>query len=90
MIRLSAEEALKDEWIIRLSTTEQIKKPIAEKAFSNLRNFRAANKIQNAIYAFLVNFLSTSEEKNEMLNLFKALDLNGDGQLTKEELILGN
>lgn len=87
--RISAEEALKDEWIQRMATTEQIKKPVAERAFKNLKNFRAANKIQNAIYVFLVNFLSTSEEKNEMLSLFKALDMNGDGLLTKEELMIG-
>ena len=88
-LRISAEDALKDEWIQRMSTTEQIKKPVAEKAFKNLKTFQSANKIQNAIYMFLVNFLSTSEEKNEMLSLFKALDLNGDGLLTKEELLIG-
>lgn len=88
--RISAEESLKDEWIQRMSSPELIKKPLAEKAFKNLKNFRAANKIQNAIYVFLVNFLSSSEEKNEMLSLFKALDLNGDGLLTKEELMIGN
>ncbi len=87
--RISAEDALKDEWIQRMATNEEIKKPVAEKAFNNLKNFRAANKIQNAIYVFLVNFLSSSEEKNEMLNLFKALDMNGDGLLTKEELMIG-
>lgn len=87
--RISAEDALKDEWIQRMSTTEQIKKPLAERAFKNLKNFRAANKIQNAIYLFLVNFLSTSDEKNEMLSLFKALDMNGDGLLGRDELLIG-
>lgn len=30
-----------------------------------------------------------SDEKSKLLQIFKALDLNGDGQLTKEELIQG-
>jgi len=36
-----------------------------------------------------VNYLTTKEEKNELLKTFQALDLNGDGQLSKEELIIG-
>lgn len=37
----------------------------------------------------MVSNLVTSEEKRNLLNLFKILDVNGDGQLTKEELIGG-
>lgn len=37
----------------------------------------------------MVSNLVTSEEKRNLLNLFKILDVNGDGQLTKEELIEG-
>jgi len=33
--------------------------------------------------------LATKEEKNQLLKTFQALDLNGDGQLSKEELIIG-
>jgi calcium-dependent protein kinase len=29
------------------------------------------------------------EEKNELLKTFQALDLNGDGELSKDELIQG-
>lgn len=37
-----------------------------------------------------MNYLTTKEEKQELLKSFQALDLNGDGQLSKEELIAGN
>lgn len=33
--------------------------------------------------------MATMEEKNELLKTFQALDLNGDGQLTRQELIEG-
>ena len=38
---------------------------------------------------FLVNYLTTKEEKAELLKTFQALDLNCDGQLSREELIIG-
>jgi calcium-dependent protein kinase len=37
-----------------------------------------------------VNFLATKEEKTELLKTFQTLDLNGDGKLSREELIIGN
>lgn len=38
---------------------------------------------------YIVNYLTTKEEKNELLKTFQQLDLNGDGILTKEELLIG-
>lgn len=37
----------------------------------------------------MVNFLTSSKEKNELLRTFNELDINHDGQLSKEELIIG-
>ena len=37
----------------------------------------------------MVSHLIKSEEKTRLMKLFKEIDMNGDGQLTKEELILG-
>jgi len=45
--------------------------------------------LQNAIWIFLVTFCVNSDEKAKLLQTFRALDLNGDGTLTKEELIQG-
>jgi len=38
---------------------------------------------------FLVNFLASKEEVNELLKVFQHLDKDGDGKLSKEELITG-
>ena len=38
---------------------------------------------------FLVNYLATKDEKNDLLKTFKTLDLNGDGKLSTNELIIG-
>ena len=39
---------------------------------------------------FLVSYFSTKEEKEKLLETFRALDLDHDGQLTKDELKQGN
>jgi len=51
--------------------------------------FKANYKIQHAIWVFMVSNLVSSEEKRNLMALFKTLDVNGDGQITKEELIMG-
>lgn len=38
---------------------------------------------------FMVNFVATKEEKNQLLKQFRALDENNDGKLSREELING-
>jgi len=42
-----------------------------------------------AVWTFLTNFLTINEEKKDLLKIFKTLDTNGDGQLTREELLNG-
>jgi calcium-dependent protein kinase len=38
---------------------------------------------------FIVSHVATKDEKNELLNTFKAIDENGDGLLSRQELIKG-
>ena len=52
--------------------------------------FQAESKLQHATWMFLVSYLASNEERNQLLKTFQALDLNGDGQLSREELITGN
>ena len=38
---------------------------------------------------FIVSQLMTSKEKEQLRDIFMALDINGDGELTPEELLEG-
>merc|ERR1712226_295665 len=62
---------------------------ISFKNLTNLKNFNSKSKLQQAVYYFIVNNMATKEEKNELIKTFKALDANGDGKLTREELMAG-
>lgn len=37
----------------------------------------------------MTNYLLSKDEKAEMMEVFKSIDKNGDGQLSKEELLEG-
>ena len=39
---------------------------------------------------FLINYMTSKEDSENLIKIFKSLDINGDGQLSKEELISGN
>ena len=54
-----------------------------------MRTFHTTKKLQEAAYMFLVNYVATKEEIDQLLKTFQKLDANGDGMLSTEELILG-
>jgi calcium-dependent protein kinase len=54
-----------------------------------MKTFRVQKKLQEAALIFMVNFLASKDEKNELLKQFQSLDLNNDGKLSRDELIIG-
>ncbi|CAK84516.1 unnamed protein product (macronuclear) [Paramecium tetraurelia] len=87
--RISAEQAQRDPWITTYVKKTEMNLPQLTKVLNNLRNFRVEKKFQEAALTFMVNQMTTSQEKQELLQQFQALDLNGDGRLSKEELVIG-
>jgi len=87
--RLSAQEALQDPWFKKAHEKTEIDKPLALENMKNLKNFGFESKLQEATWVFLVSYFSSKEEKEKLLDTFKAIDLDHDGQLTKEELKQG-
>jgi calcium-dependent protein kinase len=55
-------------------------------ALSNLQNFNAQSKLKQATFAFIASQLLSKNEKEQIDRVFKAMDKNGDGVLTKEEI----
>jgi calcium-dependent protein kinase len=39
-------------------------------ALTNMKNFRSNSKLQEASYLFMLNYLTSKEEKNELLKTF--------------------
>lgn len=42
------------------------------------------------MFKYIVESFSTSEDRNELLRVFKILDKDNDGKLSAEELLNGN
>lgn len=97
--RLSAEQALNHVWFKNMFSDknkgllENQKKTFPDihlkGIISNIKTFRAEKKLQQAALAFIVHNLAKKEDIKELKNVFLAFDLNGDGRLTKDELIQG-
>jgi calcium-dependent protein kinase len=90
--RLSAEQALNHIWFKKMKDLISIKEVSKEnltKIAKNLKNFRADQKLQQATLAYIVHNLTKKEDVDELRKTFMQFDENGDGRLTKDELIKG-
>jgi len=54
-----------------------------------LRTFKIDRKLQEAVWIFIVSYMTTDSEKNEFREVFQNLDTKNDGFLSREELIEG-
>ncbi|KAL4446120.1 hypothetical protein ABPG74_021659 [Tetrahymena malaccensis] len=83
--RISATEAYAHPWILSNVHVE----PLDDKMMKKLSQFAAKNKLRIAILNLMANQVLNTQDKNEMVKHFESLDTNGDGMLSKEELIEG-
>jgi calcium-dependent protein kinase len=81
--RISAENALNHPWL-QINNKEK-SKPIPA-VISNLRRFRATQKLQHAVLTFISSHLVSKKEIKQLAETFKTIDTNGDGKLSKDEL----
>jgi calcium-dependent protein kinase len=85
--RLSAEECLNHQWMAKFQDkSNKIDNTYFVSVLTNIRNFNASEKLQQATLAYIVHFLYTSMELDGLKNVFKRLDKNKDGRLTYDEL----
>lgn len=86
-LRISAEEALKHPWFTRVQEKKDEEVGNLTQALDNLKDFNVGSKLKQAVHAFLTKFLLTQKEKDELTEQFKAIDVNGDGTLSRDELL---
>jgi len=85
--RISAEQALEHEWFKNVH--EKTDALLNSGIMSNLQKFQIHTKMQQAVYYFIITNLTSKEETRELNDIFKALDTNNDGIISKEELTAG-
>jgi len=86
--RLTAEESLEHPWFTENEKTKTDFEQAAT-ALRNLEGFRAEEKIKQATCAYIASQLLSKKEKDRLGSVFKQLDENGDGRLSKDELKKG-
>lgn len=82
--RITIEQALNDIWFRKIMESKE--KTFDKSVLYNIKKFNAKNKIQKAIYYFLVSHISNKDDERKLINAFKNLDANNDGVLTRQEL----
>lgn len=85
--RISCADTLQHEWF-KLKMPQQTNVN-SKKVMNNLKNFKADYKFQKAVLLYIISFFDLKDEKDELLKTFKELDLDHDGQLTHDELMIG-
>ena len=86
--RISAAEALEHPWFQKFSGNDmvKIKESIPRLALEQLSQFHCSQKLQNAVLTFIASQLSQNQDFQEITEIFKILDKNGDGRISQEEL----
>ena len=87
--RVSASDSLMHKWFSSNISKKNVDINFSQKCLANMKQFHAERKLQQAALTYIVNHLITKEDKNELLGLFQQFDKNGDGVLSREEILLG-
>lgn len=85
--RISTAAIMEDPWFkeyLREREKDESESNHIVNALLNLNKFKEVKSanIQNGVLIFIVNFVNKSDNDNELIRSFKALDLNGDGMLS--------
>lgn len=83
--RLSAKEALKDNWLCLFDPKPETHQAL-DKILANLLKFKSGLELRHAISTFIAFQISRTKEVSDAKAVFEVLDRDGDGKISKEDL----
>jgi len=86
-VRISATGALAHPFIVRCKAAEPESGAVLGTVMDQLRAFHCASKLKDAVHTFIATQIITQAEMSELRTAFQAIDKNGDGQISREELL---
>lgn len=88
--RPTANEALKNKWLLNNIPSESVNVNDVKEAFNNIMKYNVSElKFQQAALAYIVHHLTDPEEIKPIRNIFYTFDKNLDGRLSHNEIIEG-
>ena len=87
--RPSALEVLQDNWFNINKSKTKANVQLAKSSLENMKKFKRNKQFEQATISFIVNQCITNEERAELRKQFEEWDKNGDGVLSKEEILEG-
>lgn len=85
--RASARQALSHPWFRNGAETLDLADiSFSKTVLNNLKNFNAEQKFQQAVVTFITHNLVKKDEVNDLRRIFKYLDKNSQGRISKENL----
>jgi Ca2+-binding protein (EF-Hand superfamily) len=73
--------------MISNTSSVQTNRLFDESSMTNLRDFRVERKFQHAVLTFIASQFINREESKQLADTFRNIDKNGDGKLSKDELL---
>ena len=87
--RISALYSMQDVWFKKNEEKSEYDEKLAKKVLNNMKKFKKHRILEKTIISFIINQLIKKDERLELEKQFKDWDTNGDGVLSKEEIING-
>ena len=87
--RISALDSMQEPWFKNNEEKTSYDKKLAKNVLSNMKKFKKHRTLEKTIISFIINQLVKKDERHELEKQFKDWDTNGDGVLSKEEIING-
>ncbi|OMJ67756.1 hypothetical protein SteCoe_34991 [Stentor coeruleus] len=86
--RLSIDEVYSDPWIQNKKNNVS-DMPLTKISLENMHKFQNECNLKRVTMSYIISQLVVSEEVDELRKVFESLDKNGDGKLTKNEILEG-
>jgi len=85
--RITAKQALQHSWLLASSHESHRSTTALPQVLSNLQSFTKGRKLREAVQTFIATQLLSAQETKELREVFREIDKNGDGKLSREELM---